>query len=188
MDEDYNLSLMNTKQIYKILSSDETVKNKNFLGVFPSDKVPTDKLQFPCSAVINNQPHDEKGEHWVAFFISEDRKGYYFDSFGFAPYNMQGVAEALDICDEWTFNDTQLQSYMSTVCGEYTIFFITHIARGFTMAHITYLLNDAGDTMANDSLVLNYIKEKYKNIIDTSDFEIMNLPFIFMQASHALSM
>ena len=35
--------------------------------------------------VLNKDPADEPGEHWVAVYINEDRKGEYFDSYGMTP-------------------------------------------------------------------------------------------------------
>lgn len=172
---------MNTKQIHAALSSEKLVKDMNFLGVFPLDKIPMKKLKFPCCFVFNNKDHTNRGEHWLACVLTKDKKGIYFDSFGFPPTNLPEIGDVLNTCNEWTYNDTQLQNFYSTVCGEYVMFFITHMAKGFTMEHIIFLLNDSGDTFANDSFIFNYTKEKYKNVINTDNLKLIDLPFIFEQ-------
>ncbi len=92
-----------------------------------------------------------------------------------------------DLCDEWTFNDTQLQNPFSTVCGEYVIFFITYYAKGFTLEAIIFLLNDSGDTASNDLSILHYIKSKYRDVIDTTNLQIVDIPLIFNQIASQMS-
>ena len=172
---------MNTIQIYKTLMSEKAVQDMNFLGVFPKDKIPYKNLQFPSCAVVNTKPHTDKGEHWVCFVKNRDKTGIYFDSYGYPPYNLPEIGDALQDCVEWSFNDIALQTPFSTVCGEYCIFVLSHLAKGYTMEHIIYLLNDSGDTYSNDALIFNYIKQKYSDVINTKDLKIVDLPFIFQQ-------
>lgn len=123
---------MDSKQIYRILKADRAVEELNFLGVFPIDLIPMSAQKFPCCMVINTKPHDHPGEHWVAVVKTEDRKGIFFDSYGVPPYNLPEIGDVLNNCNEWTFNDIPLQSLYSTVCGQYVIFFLTHIAKGLS--------------------------------------------------------
>lgn len=175
---------MNSQQIYKILHSDKDVKQLNFLGVFPIDMIPKD-ITFPACAVVNTKPHTHRGEHWVCFVVDRNKRGTYFNSNGYPPYNLPEIANVFRDCTEWTFNDTALQTPFSAVCGEYCIFLITHIAMGFTLEHIINILNDAGDTYANDAIVYNYIKNKYRHIIDTNTLKAVDLSFMFNQAAYS---
>ena len=155
---------MDSKQIYSILKNDQNMDSLNFLGVFPIDLIPMAALKFPCCAVINTKPQDHGGEHWVAVLKTENNKGIYFDSFGWPPYNLPEIGDVLESCDEWTFNDTRLQSTFSTVCGQYVIFFLTHFAKGYTLEHIVSLLSNDNDLNTNDAIIFNYIKSKYRSI------------------------
>lgn len=175
---------MNSKEILDILYNDEYVKSMNFLGVFPVDRIPNTALSFPCCGVVNTKPHNHRGEHWVCFFKTSENKAVYFDSFGYPPYNLEEIAEVLSSADEYVFNDTHLQTAYSTVCGQYTIFVLTHLARGFTLEHIIHLIDDCGDTMANDAFIFNYIKHKYVDF-NSNHLQIVDLPFIFDQAAYA---
>ena len=150
---------MDTKQIYSILKADDAVRATNFLGCFPLDLIPISALRYPCSLVINSKPQDHPGEHWVCVVKTEGNKGIFFDSYGFPPYNMPEVEEVLDECETWTYNETGLQSSFSAVCGQYVIFFLTHIARGYSLDHVIHLLNDLGDKHANDAFIFNYARE-----------------------------
>lgn len=174
---------MNSREIYQILNNDQYVKDMNFLGVYPIDRIPVEALSYPCCAVVNTKPHNHNGEHWISFIKTKENNGLYFDSMGFNPSNLREIALVLDYTNEWQFNDVQLQSLFSTVCGQYCIFFLTHIARGFTMNHIIHLINDCGDTFANDAFVFNYINNKYREF-NGDNLKIVDLPFIFDQSAN----
>jgi hypothetical protein len=177
---------MDNKLIYKILNNDEYVKELNFLGVFPRDLIPLTALrQQPCCMVVNTKPHSHPGDHWVAVVKTEDNNGIYFDSYGQPPYNLEEVGMILDSCVDWYFNDVKLQSPFSSVCGPYTIFFLTHYARGYSLKHISHLLNE-GDLHANDAFIFNYIKEMYP--YDTvQSLKVIDFPFNFKQTSQITS-
>ena len=152
---------MDNKQLYEILKADKYVDAANVLGVFPIDLIPVFVLKFPCCLVINTKPQSHPGEHWVAVFKMEDNVGIYFDSYGSPPYNLPEIRELLEPCEGWTFNETVLHSPWSTVCRQYCLFALLQLARGHSLEYIVKLLNDCGDTYANDASIFNYIQEKY---------------------------
>ena len=179
---------MDAQQIYSILKSDEVVNANNFLGCFPLDLIPISALKHPCCLVINTKPQNHPGEHWVAVIKSENNRGIYFDSYGIPPYNLPEIEEILNECESWKFNNIALQSPFSAVCGQYVIFFLTHITRGYSLDHIVYLLNDTGDQYANDAFIYQYIKDKYIDDVDSiKKLKIIDIPFIFTQISKTLS-
>jgi hypothetical protein len=66
---------MNTVQLDQILQS----KVKNYLGTFSSNHLPPEAGIF----VSDNDPCNLPGAHWIAIYISADRRrGEYLDSFG----------------------------------------------------------------------------------------------------------
>ena len=166
---------MDSRQIDVVLKSDSIVTANNFLGVFPSGKIPSVSTEiYPCCAVVNTKPHDHPGEHWVCFLKTKTNQGIYFDSYGVPPYNLPEIAEVLDGCDSWTFNDISLQTPFSTVCGQYTIFALTHLCRGFSLKDIVQLLDDTSDTYGNDALIFSYISNKYYDILYPNKLSIAN--------------
>lgn len=174
---------MDNKMLYAVLQSDQNVKNINFLGVFPINLIPIAAVKdSECCMVINTKPHTHPGEHWVAIVKTADRKGIYFDSYGNPPFNMEEIGLVLDTCDDWTYNETRLQSSYSAVCGQYCIFFLTHIARGYNLKHIVHIINE-GDSCANDALIFNYIKETYEHDDNIQKLKVIDFPFLFSQHS-----
>ncbi|GFX10649.1 hypothetical protein TNCV_4620901 [Trichonephila clavipes] len=59
---------MFTSQISKILSKEAP---RDFLGVYPSDKIP--KVKKKAALVVNTDPHDEEGSHWLAMYIQDEK-------------------------------------------------------------------------------------------------------------------
>lgn len=169
---------MDSRQIYSILANDSHVIQTNFLGVFASNLIPLSSLKYPCSLIVNTKPITHTGEHWITIIKDENNKGYYFDSFGMSPANFPEASEVLEFCKSWDFNDMQLQSLLTTVCGQYCTFFLLHIARGFTPDQIITAINDSGDTAANDAFVFNYVRDRYGSMNDIDEVKIVDYPFL----------
>ncbi len=71
---------MDNMQIFSILK--DTI-GKGSLGVFPSDRIPTDIIE-PCAIVVNLDPSTKPGIHWVAIFVINNTVEY-FDSYVLPP-------------------------------------------------------------------------------------------------------
>lgn len=117
---------MDTASIWKCFT-----KTIGFVGVFPCDRIPSIS-KVPAGLVINTDPSQKPGEHWVAVHIDDDWNGTYFDSYGFPPL----VKEITDFLDyntkTWYFNTYQLQSMhpSSNSCGHFCVLFITILLKG----------------------------------------------------------
>ena len=74
---------LNTVQLLEIIKSDQ-IASKDFLGVFPRDKLPN-RLKYPCSFIVNTDPSNLSGQHWLAFYFSENKHCTFFDSYGQPP-------------------------------------------------------------------------------------------------------
>lgn len=154
---------MNTFQLERVLRSDPYTKRAGYLGVFPLDGLRNIPLQYPSCFVFNTQPSTKEGEHWIAVFRQNEDIGYYFDSYGIHPYFRSGLSELLRTCKNWKFSKKTLQSLNTTTCGQYACFFLLHIARGYTIEGITYLLNGKS-TADNDAFVFTFIRERFKSL------------------------
>src|SRR5271163_1953304 len=115
---------MDTEQIDRLLRA----KCRGFAGVFPIDRLPNVK-NGPLLMVVNTDPHDRPGEHWVAISINAKNEGYYMDSFGRKAPRV--IANYLNSnCTKWDYNDRQLQSAVSRFCGYYCVFFCLYSSVG----------------------------------------------------------
>ena len=105
----------------------ETVLNndKNFMGCYASNKLPTVPLSFPKSLIINTATFETGGEHWVAIVLQRKRC-FYFDSFGL-PIIDKNILHFLCHYKKVTYTDVCIQNTFSDYCGKFCIAFIKYV-------------------------------------------------------------
>jgi hypothetical protein len=143
---------MNTTAIEKALKKR---CGRKFLGVYAIDRLPPDLPQRrPLMMICNTDPHDKKGEHWVAIYFGVNGGGEYFDSFGRLPEHI--ISSYLNKnCSVWTYNERQLQSVVSYFCGQYCIFYCLYRSVGYDLDNILKCFGK--DTGLNDWFVHDFI-------------------------------
>ena len=104
------------------------IPNKRvFLGVFAANELPNFRRErgYPACFVANTDPSDEGGEHWVAFYFDERRKGHYFDSFAKQiPYKSWQTYLHKNSPGGVVKQRDKLQSLKSEACGHFCIFYL----------------------------------------------------------------
>lgn len=120
---------MNTPQLLNILSHC-IPPSTYFAGVFPKDKIPHSASHYPYCFVANTDPSSESGTHWIAVYCSSPNSFEFFDSHGIEP-EVHGFS-----FPNCTFSSTQLQSYRSSVCGHYCVYYLYYRSRGKTLSQI----------------------------------------------------
>jgi hypothetical protein len=148
---------MNTIQIDKLL---RRCKLPLYRGVFACDRVPTHSVGF---MVVNLDPHDRPGSHWIVVYIAPDRQfGEYFDSFGRPPEGrLRAYLNAY--CTRWIYNRMQLQSVVSKYCGHYCIAYCVFRSRkGMDMSK--FIAHFSKDTGFNDMLVRRLVSMICKRV------------------------
>lgn len=133
---------MNSREIFCLLKSDGVLK-KIFLGVFPSDMLPTKVSHYPAALVINLDPHDQPGSHWVAVYLDSQGKIDYFDSYGRKP-NLENIEKFISNA-KYKHNSTPVQRLLTATCGQFCIYFLIWRARGVPMEQIITSLLHGGD-------------------------------------------
>ena len=97
-----------------------------FIGVFPADKIPPAK---GCmKTIVNLDPANKSGSHWIAIFRSSNGYAYYFDPYGDPPFG--------DI-KKWLKKNSVLFDYNKTVvqkdftsCGQCCMnFLLFHVSK-----------------------------------------------------------
>jgi hypothetical protein len=147
---------MNTLKISSMLECDKRTADA-FEGVYASDELPRTT---PTEAlyVVNTDPSDRPGEHWMVVYFDEKRRADYFDSFGLAP-SIEDVKAFLDrnsvVCK---YNRKRVQNPFSDACGHHCIFFAVHRCVGFDMNAIVNMYTEDDDF--NDDIVKMFVNEK----------------------------
>jgi hypothetical protein len=141
---------MNTRDIERALKR----CGPKFRGVFSCDRLPAGRGLMVC----NTDPHDKPGKHWIAINIDADgRHGEYFDSLG-QPPSTTFERFLNERCEEWIFNERQLQSVISRFCGHYCVYYCMLRSRGIDMRRVVNQFTD--DTGFNDVLVHGFVCSK----------------------------
>ena len=73
----------------------------------------------PSAGIINTDPCDEPGSHWVAVFIKSNSEAELFDSW----------TSFFKCFSHVEFNTTKLQGF-STACEEYCLFYLSQRSKG----------------------------------------------------------
>ena len=149
---------MNNFQIEKALRSEPFTKDV-FVGVFSADNIA--EKEFPGAYIVNTDPINKPGEHWVAFYCTENRTLEAFDSFGGNP------ASYSEYIKEWMgsgyiiLSNTVLQSTNSTLCGNYCLYFLLLRCSGFSYEDVLSVFCKNEDF--NDKFVFKFVN-KYFNL------------------------
>ena len=109
-------------RLYLTSNEISDIKNREsvrWLGVFARDQIPDDlNSKRPFALVLNTDPADKPGQHWLAMYGPTTGPIELFDSYALPPslYGLNSFA--------LTYSRTPLQSPSSAVCGHYCLFFL----------------------------------------------------------------
>ena len=108
-----------------------------FYGTVPCDRLPkTLPQEGPTAYIVNTDPHDEPGKHWIAIW-TEGNVSEIMDSYGLS-LEVYGTTDPLL---EWLsrhfkyqlHNGQSLQSLFSQSCGDYALMYLIDRAEGRSM-------------------------------------------------------
>ena len=132
---------MNTSELLMALQTDSCTKNH--VGevcaideLLSSNSVSITNL--PKIFIVNTDPHDLPGKHWVCIFIPYRGPIEFFDSLGKHPRDYSKLFEDFmyTYSSEFVYNKTPLQSNWGTTCGHFCLFFSIHRCRNVSMYNI----------------------------------------------------
>lgn len=148
---------MDTYQLKKVLKAD---LGSSFAGVYALDIIPK-HLNFKEKAmVINTDPQDQPGAHWVCLYLDGDTIEY-FDSYGFPPLYKE-IQEFIERnSHHMIYNGRRYQDFTSKVCGEYCVYFLHHRHRRGRKV-LKQLFPKHWTPKQTDRYVRRWFKENYK--------------------------
>ena len=165
---------MDTQEIYASLKTNESTKDC-FENVYPSDKLPKKSIvrynsKGQSFIVANLDPSYMQGSHWVALCISPSKycADEYFDSYGEEP--PASIKKYLK--ERYIFQKQQLQSFTSTVCGQWCIYYIWQRCNGLSMKDIILKFKD-NSPEENDKYINYIVNENFSgkdHVIQDFDF------------------
>lgn len=154
-----------TEDLETVLLTDPVV-GPQFGGVLAVDQLPKKIPEHVRSYVINTDPADKPGTHWVAVYFGkrdDDDQGFtvaeYFDSYGLPPVDQRIIDFIRKNTDFYYHNDRPLQSLYSTVCGQYCVYYLVKRHRGETLEGILDRFTTSKTT--NDQAVRSWYNQRY---------------------------
>jgi hypothetical protein len=115
--------------MFRLFASSQKPLSCKFLGVFSFDHMPSlfTHHHTSCCCIVNIDPSTKPGSHWVAFFFHSPLNCLeFFDSYGNPPSVFHFTFTNLDSSPHkprLVYNSLALQSFTTTVCGQYCILF-----------------------------------------------------------------
>ena len=161
---------MNTTQIHRALESN-SITSSIFGGVYAADAVPPLDT-FPQGYVVNTDPTGAPGSHWVTLYTEKSVIVETFDSFGKDLNSYSPFFHELGENNRLITQSQQLQSELSTVCGQYCIFFLLRRASGETYSYIVHLFTD--HKISNDIMVCQYVNHHFDMHTEVQDQRFVN--------------
>lgn len=97
------------------------------------------------------------GSHWVCIFVNKKSEGFYFDSYGLPPF-VANIANVLrKNCKTIKFNDRQVQSDSSSVCGHFCVMFLYYMTHGIDVQSFLNLFSEK-NLLANDNIAEEFVE------------------------------
>lgn len=147
---------MDTQQLRDVLSRD---LGRSFAGVYPRDLLP-EILPHQKAVVINTDPHDRPGAHWVCVYLNTPVIEY-FDSYGLPPAHRDIQDFIRRHGDRWMYNMHCYQALDTDVCGQYCVYYLHHRHRsGKTVRD--WILPWKGTPLQRDHYVGQWFKETFR--------------------------
>ena len=113
------------------------VDNVRWLGVFARDELPEFTREIrPWCLILNTDPKDKPGTHWLALYAPLASRFELFDLFGFSP-----IMYRLDVLDP-LHSSYSFQSPSTSVCGQYCIVYIYLCSHNYSLYDIVDVLTD----------------------------------------------
>ncbi len=165
---------MNTVQLTAIM--DKILCNTHFLGVLPSDQLPERPLRnLPSMSISNTHSSNLPGEHWIAVYLTQDSSGCFSDSYGNAP-DSERFPISIKKClisnvPVMLYFTKRVQDFTSDVCGQHSVFFLYHLARGRDYNYVMNLYSD--DYIKNYKMVSLFVKRLRSNACNEKCFCVL---------------
>lgn len=114
---------MNTSEIDCVMRRLLANNRVTFLGVFAADMVPKYRSNdsYPLCFIVNTDPVNKPGEHWVAVYADSKSSVEFFDSYGLP---VTAYPHIRGLQNTRSYNTVSLQSLLSQTCGHFCIYFL----------------------------------------------------------------
>lgn len=113
-------------------------------------------VQPPHALIVNTDPSNLPGKHWIAIYITDDRRGEVMDTYGFLPPST--VQRWLnEHTRQWTANTRLIQPPDSDSCGQFCADYLVQRAKMDSM-HAVLATDFTPNLHRNERVVLSRVR------------------------------
>lgn len=147
---------MNTEQL-ETLAFHCPLLRSHFKGVFASDMLPqVERTDSPRSYIINLDPQDKPGSHWVCMYFPQSGLPEYMDSYGATPLPHFDTF----LTHHYRCNKNMIQSPFSAVCGQYCLYYLLQRSQLSSMDKVLAPF-ELNSFFNNDIIVNTYVSKHF---------------------------
>jgi hypothetical protein len=138
------------------MNEDEFIRPKSG-GVCASDRLPLTIGDRPKIYIVNTEPVNTRGTHWVTFYFPRKERPEFFDSAGHAPefYDSRFQNVLINNGGTYLISTSRIQPSTTDTCGAFCLFYAAYRCRGWTMHDILRLFRGTS-LMDNDNMVVDF--------------------------------
>ena len=130
-----------------------------YLGAFPVDRLPDLHLNnFPVMLVVNTDPHNLPGRHWISIFIDGDRQGEVFDPLA-SPLSNHVMRFMNRWTRRWMTNHNMYQHPRSHACG---VFVLYHLLNRLCYPSLTALLQTLSPNPMENEIIMSAFYRRHQ--------------------------
>ena len=128
--------------------------------IYSPDTLPQYISFFPCAYIVNTDPSNLPGEHWIVFWLEDAVTSEYFDSFENLPetYSSSFAGFLERNTETCTYNNIQFQKRDRTTCGYYVLFYLLMKCERKSILDICNILDSL---KSPDDFVYSYILNRF---------------------------
>ena len=128
-------------------------------AVLPCDYLDTYEITtYPVLLIVNNEPSNENGRHWIAMYIKRlGAEVEFFCSYGrsISDYSHHFTDFVRRMETSSLENEKRIQGPFSTACGHFVVFFLYKRLRGCPLASIYCIFTN--DYTKNEKIVISFV-------------------------------
>ena len=138
-----------------------------FAGVFASDRLPWPPVRDrPQGYIVNTDPHDRPGKHWLAVWTDNQEECEIMDSQGLPLETYDSFPLEQWISRHWPYvktNRQSLQAVTSWTCGHYALMYLCQKSQKKTHSDFLSLFN-CHYYVQNDHRVSRWFQNQLKHV------------------------
>lgn len=148
---------MDTSQLLCALNNDPQMDEYE-KRVLAKDEFMRARLSKKGVYICNEEPSTKSGSHWM-LIVTKPKETYFIDSFGKTPGYYGLLAKLKRLKNKIFSLEYAIQDSLSTLCGEYCLFYAYHICRDFPLDFVNSFFTN--DYVRNDQNVKEFIWRKF---------------------------